>query len=82
MKLKQQSQHAGENARLHWAPRLQKDIAKARKESDGIERRLANGDFISNAPAEVVAKDRARVRELAERVDRLGAALETLREIA
>ncbi|MFO0626817.1 MAG: valine--tRNA ligase [Polyangiales bacterium] len=62
--------------------RLQKDIAKARKESEGIEKRLGNANFIANAPAEVVDKDRARVRELAERVERLGAALETLREIA
>ena len=62
--------------------RLAKDIEKARKESDGIERRLNNADFVARAPADVVEKDRARVSELRERVERLGAALSVVRELA
>ncbi|MEZ4390937.1 MAG: valine--tRNA ligase [Polyangiales bacterium] len=61
--------------------RLEKDVAKARKESDGITRRLANANFIANAPAEVVEKDQARVRELTERIERLGDALAIVREL-
>ena len=41
--------------------RLKKEIEKAEKEIAGIEGRLNNPNFVARAPAEVVAKDRARV---------------------
>jgi|APLak6261679142_1056127.scaffolds.fasta_scaffold00820_5 valyl-tRNA synthetase len=48
--------------------RLKKEIEKAEKEISGIEVRLSKPDFVARAPAEVVAKDRARVEELKSRI--------------
>jgi valyl-tRNA synthetase len=50
-------------------------LAKRRRRADAdlqkLEAKLANGDFAKNAPAEVVAKDRARVAELRAEIDQL-----------
>jgi valyl-tRNA synthetase len=62
--------------------RLEKDIAKTRKEAEGIAKRLENKDFIARAPADVIDKDRARLGELHDRVGRLQSALATVQEIA
>ncbi len=51
--------------------RLKKEIEKAEKEISGIEGRLSRPDFVARAPAEVVAKDRARVDELKTRIVKL-----------
>ncbi len=48
--------------------RLKKEIEKAEKEISGLESRLSKPDFVARAPAEVVAKDRARVDELKARI--------------
>jgi valyl-tRNA synthetase len=48
-------------------------LAKRRRRAEGdlqkLETKLANGDFAKNAPAEVVAKDRARIAELRAEID-------------
>jgi valyl-tRNA synthetase len=41
--------------------RLEKDLAAARSEAEQAERKLANADFTSKAPAAVVDKTRARL---------------------
>ena len=50
-------------------------LAKRRRRAAGdlqkLEAKLANGDFAKNAPAEVVAKDQARVAELRAESDQL-----------
>ncbi|MFZ5444320.1 MAG: valine--tRNA ligase [Myxococcota bacterium] len=51
--------------------RLKKEIEKAEKEIAGIETRLSRPDFVARAPAEVVAKDRARVEELRTRIGKV-----------
>ena len=51
--------------------RLKKEIEKAEKEIAGIEGRLNNPSFVARAPAEVVAKDRARVEELRNRITKV-----------
>jgi valyl-tRNA synthetase len=51
--------------------RLEKDLAKAQKEHEGVARKLANQSFVERAPAEVVEKERERVAELTARIDRL-----------
>jgi valyl-tRNA synthetase len=51
--------------------RLKKEIEKAEKEIAGIEGRLSKPDFVARAPAEVVAKDRARVDELKNRITKV-----------
>ena len=43
--------------------RLEKDLAKAEKESKGLSARLANPNFAEKAPAEVVAECRANLAE-------------------
>ena len=59
--------------------RLKKEIEKAEKETAGIEGRLGNANFVARTPPEVVAKDRARVGELADLIFK---ANENLRRIA
>jgi valyl-tRNA synthetase len=61
--------------------RLAKDLAAARVEIDAVSRKLANASFVERAPAEVVARNRARlaaaeadVARLAERLSALPAA--------
>jgi valyl-tRNA synthetase len=50
-------------------------LAKRRRRAEGdlqkLDAKLANADFAKNAPAEVVAKDRARVAELRAEIDQL-----------
>lgn len=53
--------------------RLAKEIAKHEKDSASLERKLQNPKFLERAPAEVVAKDRARVAELAAILEMLRA---------
>ncbi|MFO0596096.1 MAG: valine--tRNA ligase [Myxococcaceae bacterium] len=59
--------------------RLKKEIEKAEKEIAGIETRLSKPDFVARAPADVVAKDRARVDELRNRIAKVN---DNLRRIA
>ncbi|HEY1086935.1 MAG TPA: class I tRNA ligase family protein, partial [Archangium sp.] len=59
--------------------RLKKEIEKAEKEIAGIEGRLSKPDFVARAPAEVVAKDRARVDELKNRIQKVA---ENIKRIA
>ena len=52
--------------------RLAKRQRRAETEFGKLQAKLANGDFAKNAPAEVVAKDRLRLAELAAEIDQLG----------
>ncbi len=47
--------------------RLDKELAKVDTDSAFVEKKLAREDFVRNAPAEVVAKDRRRLEELREK---------------
>jgi valyl-tRNA synthetase len=53
--------------------RLGKRQRKAGLDVDKLEGKLANAEFARNAPAEVVAKDRARLAELRTEMDQLRA---------
>jgi valyl-tRNA synthetase len=53
------------------AARLKKSIEKAAAERDKIVKKLSNEGFLAKAPAEVVEKDRGRVRELEEMLQKL-----------
>ncbi len=59
--------------------RLEKEIGKAEGDRSGLERKLSNPSFLERAPAEIVAKDRARVAELGERLEKLGQQLSLVR---
>ncbi len=47
------------------AKRLSKQVEQLEKGLAGIDRKLANENFVSRAPAEVVARERTRRQELA-----------------
>jgi valyl-tRNA synthetase len=51
--------------------RLAKDLAAAQAEITAVERKLANASFVERAPAEVVAKNRARLAAAQEEAARL-----------
>jgi len=63
------------------AERLAKVIAKADKELSGVRARLASDSFVNNAPAPVVAAERARLAELERGVGRLRAQLDEVRRL-
>jgi valyl-tRNA synthetase len=58
--------------------RLAKDLAAAEKELAGTEAKLGNPNFTGKAPAEVVAKIKARRELAAAEIDRITARLERL----
>src|SRR5690606_23663681 len=62
--------------------RLEKELAEAEKQLDGVSARLANRTFVSQAPASVVEREREKQRELAERAELLRQRLAELREWA
>ena len=51
--------------------RAQRDLEKSRKELDGVTARLANEQFVRNAPAAVVEQAQARQVELRARIEKL-----------
>jgi valyl-tRNA synthetase len=58
--------------------RLAKEIARAEGELNSVEKKLENPEFVKNAPAEVVEKDKARVGELTDRIAKLEENLQRL----
>ena len=58
--------------------RLQKEIDKARKETSFLEGKLGRPDFVERAPAEVVARDRERLAEQGQILEKLTASLAAL----
>jgi len=59
--------------------RLEKDLGKASKELASLARKLQNQDFLSKAPADVVAKVRDQQQALLERQQKLQTTLEKIR---
>jgi valyl-tRNA synthetase len=58
--------------------RLEKELSKLISEREGLEKRLANQDFINRAAADVVATTRARAEELEDQTSKLRAMIEAL----
>ncbi len=58
--------------------RLDKDLAAARKEADQAGRKLANESFLAKAPADVVAKTRARLEAARADIERITGRLAAL----
>jgi valyl-tRNA synthetase len=58
--------------------RIEKDLAAARKQFIGFEKKLGNESYVSKAPANVVEETRSRARECEERIASLEGALERL----
>lgn len=61
--------------------RLAKELAKTAKELDIVNRKVANDDFKAKAPAEVVEKERAKARDLAEKQSKLLALRDRLQSL-
>jgi valyl-tRNA synthetase len=59
--------------------RLERDLAKAKTEIDRITAKLGNEGFVSRAPPEVVAKERARKDELAAMITEMNERLAAFR---
>ena len=63
------------------AERLGKQLAKAQSDLAKMQQRLANENFVRNAPAAVVETDRAKVAELERTVTNLTTQLERIRRL-
>ena len=61
--------------------RLRKQLAKTRDDLEKVRRKLENQSFVANAPADVVAKEHARVAELDQRSSQLDQQLARLAEL-
>ena len=61
--------------------RLEKELAKLETEIQGLDRKLANENFVNRAPAEVVERERERRRESAEKREAVVKRLEQLRSL-
>jgi valyl-tRNA synthetase len=61
--------------------RLEKDLAKIRKEFDAVEKKLANEGFLAKANPEAVQKQRDRHAELAAKLAGLGEGLNKMRSL-
>jgi len=58
--------------------RLGKEIAQATNETEKVERKLSNADFVARAKPEVVAENRERLSAFQQEIARLQAALRRL----
>ncbi len=59
--------------------RLDKEIAKAASEIAGIDKKLANKNFVERAPKEVVEEQHTRRADFETQIEKLNAALERLK---
>ena len=58
--------------------RMQKEIARVQQDMEKISQKIASPDFLSRAPEEIIAKDRARHGELLDRFNKLESNLKRL----
>jgi len=58
--------------------RLSKELSNLKTQLEKLSRKLANADFLANAPADVVARDRAKKAEFEDRIEKINANLEQL----
>jgi valyl-tRNA synthetase len=58
--------------------RLTRELEKVRKETDGLDRKLTNENFVKNAPASVVEENRKRLKDYQDQAAKLTSALERL----
>jgi valyl-tRNA synthetase len=61
--------------------RLGKQLARTREDLAKVQKKLANQNFVANAPPDVVAKENARVAELTQRASQLEQQLARLDEL-
>jgi valyl-tRNA synthetase len=61
--------------------RIDKDLGKTEKERAGVQGRLGNASFVERAPADIVEKERARLKELEDKIARLKTSIERLQKM-
>jgi valyl-tRNA synthetase len=61
--------------------RLEKELAKLRKERTQIEKKLANEDFLQKAPQEVVDKEKEKIHSLEKKNEKLESHLGRIKEL-
>jgi valyl-tRNA synthetase len=61
--------------------RLAKRLRRADSDAARLTAKLSNADFVRSAPAEVVAKDRARLAELDTELAQLKAQIERVNQL-
>ncbi len=62
--------------------RLRKQQTQTQADLSKCEAKLGNGQFVSNAPAEIVAKERGRADELSRKLDQLASQIDRLTAMA
>ena len=58
--------------------RLRRDLEKLSAETEKIENRFGDGRFLQRAPDDVIARERSRLEEMADRRDRIARILEEM----
>ena len=58
--------------------RLQKELNNLRDQLEKLSRKLANADFLANAPDDIVTKERAKKEDYEERIAKLNHNLEQI----
>lgn len=58
--------------------RLQKNLNELTGQLDKVSRKLANADFLANAPSDVIERERAKKGDYQERIERLNRNLEQI----
>jgi valyl-tRNA synthetase len=59
--------------------RLEKELASLKEDAERLNKKLNNHDFVTNAPADEVAKTKDRLQDAHERIHRLEENISTLK---
>ncbi|MFH2036679.1 MAG: valine--tRNA ligase [Candidatus Zixiibacteriota bacterium] len=58
--------------------RLEKELTNLKDQLEKMSKKLANADFLKNAPKDVIERDKGKKKDIEERVEKLNANLEQL----
>ena len=61
--------------------RLSKEKEKLEKLASGVEKKLSNEGFLSRAPAEIIEKEKQKLRDASDRLTKIGEALARIAEL-
>ena len=58
--------------------RLEKELSNLKDQLEKLSKKLANADFLKNAPGDIIEKEKVRKADFEERVEKLNSNLEQL----
>ncbi len=61
--------------------KLEKEAGKLEKQRIGVEKKLANENFLSNAPEAVIEKEKSKLKEFTDHLDKIAAHLQMLQNV-